>query len=223
VVARPLDDVVVALGERLSVDGPALIEDPALRAIEEELRERLSDAGEDAPFPVDFNASVALARVCWIATRGLGARTIVETGVAAGFTTSVILAALEAEGGGVLHSVDVPPQGVDPNDVGWLVPDRLRHRWTLHRGRSRRVLPRLLRELAALDVFVHDGLHTEATMRWELKVGGGAVRPGGVAALDDAERNPAFAEWADGGKAAWWALSETEFAGHHFGVAVIAG
>lgn len=221
VVPRPFDEVIHALGGALGADAGPLLEDPALRDIEGEIRDRLAERGDSAAFPVDFNASRALARACWVACRGAGARAVVETGVAAGFTTSVILAALEAEGGGVLHSVDVPPVGVDPDDVGWLVPERLRHRWILHRGRSRRVLPRLLRELPALDVFVHDGLHTEPTMRWELSTAGAAVRAGGVVLLDDAERNPAFAHWAAHAGAAWWSLSETEFPGHHFGVAVV--
>jgi predicted O-methyltransferase YrrM len=222
VVARPFDVVIGDLGAALGADGAALLEEPALHAIEDELRERLAARSDDAAFPVDFNASRALARACWVACRGTDARVVVETGVAAGLTTSVILAALEAQGGGVLHSVDIPPPGADPEEVGWLVPERLRARWTLHRGRSRRVLPQLLRDLPALDLFIHDGLHTEATMGWELCTAGGTVRPGGVVIVDDAERNPAFAEWAIRTGSAWWSLSETEFPRHYFGAAVTA-
>lgn len=222
VVARPLPEVIAGLGAALGADTDALLADPRLAEIEGELRGRLEERGDDAAYPVHYNASLALARACWLACRAAHPRVVVETGVAAGFTSSVILAALDAEGGGVLHSIDVPPDGVDPAEVGWLVPERLRARWTLHRGRSRRVLPRLLGELPAPDVFLHDGLHTEPTMRWELRTVGSAVRAGGVVLLDDAERNPAFARWAAEQQPRYWGLAETEFAGHHFGLAVTA-
>lgn len=220
--AQPFEGALASLGDALGIDAASLLTDPALEAIEAELEERMSRYGAAAPYPAQYNASRALTRACWVACRGTGARLVVETGVAAGFTTSVILAALEEQGFGALHSIDVPPAGMDPKYVGWLVPDRLRHRWTLHPGRSRRVLPHLLREQPAIDLFVHDGLHTEPTMRWELRTGGGGVRPGGVVLLDDAERNPAFAEWAMTARPAWWTLSETASPGHHFGVAVLA-
>ena len=220
VEARPFDDVLRDLGAALGVDTGALLADPALAEVERELRARIEERGDEAAYPVHFNASVALARACWVACRATRAELVIETGVAAGFTTSVILAALEEEGRGALHSIDVPPEGIDPSEVGWLVPERLRGRWTLHRERSRRVLPRLLGDLPAPDVFIHDGLHTERTMRWELETAGSAVRDGGLVLLDDAERNPAFAEWAAAGQAPYWSLVETEFGGHHFGLAL---
>jgi hypothetical protein len=198
--------------------------EPGLAAIEDELRVKIAAAGDGAPFPADWNASVALARMSWIACRGLNATTVVETGVAAGFTTSFLLAALEANGGGVLHSIDFQSADRTPEQVaqvGWLVPDRLRGQWRLNRGRSRQLLPGIVRDAAPLDVFLHDGLHTLPTMSFDLRVGGAAVKSPGAVLCDDAESNPAFANWAAKANPAYWTLVETEFAGHHFGLAVL--
>jgi hypothetical protein len=105
--------------------------------------------------------------------------------------------------------------------VGWLVPDAARHRQTLHRGRSRRVLGRLLRRLPPVGVFVHDGLHTEPTMRWELRAVTPSLAPRAAVLMDDAELNAAFADWAAESRATEWSLVQTEFPGHLCGLAVL--
>jgi hypothetical protein len=220
VVARPLDEVLARCGEMIPGDWPELWDSPELAELEGELNHRLEEAGDAAPFPADWNASRALGRTSWVACRALGTTTVVETGVAAGLTSSFILAALEANGGGTLHSIDFQRPSQDPAAVGWLVPDRLRPLWRLNRGRSRRVLPPLVRELGMIDLFIHDGLHTEPTMLFDLTVGGGAVKHPGAVLCDDAESNPAFANWAGKARPDYWSLVETEFAGHHFGLAV---
>lgn len=61
---------------------------------------------------------------------------VVETGVAMGFTTAVILAAMDENGAGTLESIDLPPLQVDATGfVGNVIPVDLRGRWTLHVGR----------------------------------------------------------------------------------------
>jgi hypothetical protein len=104
--------------------------------------------------------------------------TVVETGVCNGLSTAVFLAALNQNGTGHLYSIDYPEyadspeRGVDfwegkggavvPADEqsGWLVPDKLRDRWTLLLGKSREKLPSLLSDLKTIDLFVHDSEHS---------------------------------------------------------------
>lgn len=217
VFPRPLPSVLGRLDEHLGTEVLGLLEDPRLQELEEELAERRRSRS-DAPFPPEFNASDGLARATWALVRCLGAARVVETGVAAGHTTAYILDALDANGAGHLDSIDVPPADVDPQDVGWLVPERLRGRWTLHRRRSRRVLPGLLRR-EPTDVFLHDGFHTARTMRWELEQAGRLLRPGGAVLCDDVERNGVFASWA-ASSADVWDVVETGFPGHWFGLAL---
>lgn len=121
---------------------------------------------------------------------------VLETGVAMGFTTAVILAAMDENDAGALHSIDLPPLQVDPATfVGRVVPHELRGRWTLHVGPSRSLLPGLTRKLAPIDVFVHDSDHSypgqydEYRQVWPHLVDGGAL-------ISDDVFNPAFVDFA---------------------------
>lgn len=126
--------------------------------------------------------------------RALRPALVVETGVASGVSTSYILLALTVNGTGTLHSIDVDdPAYVPPGKaLGWVVPEWLRARWTLHRGDAREVLPHLLPRLPLLDVFIHDSLHTYDHMMFEFATAYPRIRPGGFMLADDALWNEAF-------------------------------
>ncbi len=138
----------------------------------------------------------------------------VETGVCNGVSTAFLLLALDANGAGELHSLDLPevagedyepgtfwdgkggaviPAGKEP---GWMIPARLRGRWHLHLGRSQDELPGLLERLGTIDFFMHDSEHSEACMRFEFDAAWEALRDGGVLAADDVNANSAFSDFA---------------------------
>jgi predicted O-methyltransferase YrrM len=144
------------------------------------------------------DADPALARLVWCATRHLAPETVVETGVARGITTRCILEALERNGRGRLWSIDLPPLiGAHYRaQVGAAVPERLRHRWTYIEGSSRTRLSSLLRKLGRIQLFVHDSMHTDRNLGFELAQVWPALAPGGVVVADDIERNAAFARFA---------------------------
>jgi predicted O-methyltransferase YrrM len=146
--------------------------------------------------------------------RKLRPRTAVETGVCNGVSTAFLLLALDANGDGELHSLDLPeiagedyetgtfwdgkggaviPAGRDP---GWMIPERLRDRWQLTIGRSQDELPGLLQRLGTIDFFMHDSEHSEACMRFEFEQAWDALHPGGVLAADDVTQNGAFPDFA---------------------------
>ena len=115
-----------------------------------------------------------------------------ETGVGRGVSTFAVLDALERNRRGRLISIDLPPLA-DPwySASAELVPDALRHRWEYRRGSVRRVLPEVLRSLAAggeaAAVYVADSLHTATHIQWEVDLALGALVPGGVVIIDDVE------------------------------------
>ena len=122
--------------------------------------------------------------------------TVVETGVAMGFTTAVILAALDRNQCGHLHSIDMPPMQVDARSfIGQVVPNDLRDRWSLHVGPSRVLLPGLAREVAPIDVFVHDADHTYAGQYEEFNEVWPHMAQGGSLISDDVA-NEAFLDFA---------------------------
>lgn len=125
--------------------------------------------------------------------RHLKPNKVVETGVAHGLTSRFILEALERNGFGHLWSIDLPPiEQAWREQVGMAVGDRYPHRWTLIKGSSRRRLPALLRELGEIDLFIHDSLHSERNVSFELDRAWAALRPGGAIVVDDLDANRAF-------------------------------
>jgi predicted O-methyltransferase YrrM len=131
---------------------------------------------------------------------------MVETGVFDGISSSIILQAMEDNGAGSLVSIDLPAhqpiaestdamkESVLPDncDPGWLIPEYLRHRHRLELGDSRKILPEILEKQSAIDVFLHDSLHSSEHMRFEFEIAWPCLRSGGLLLSDDATWNPAF-------------------------------
>jgi hypothetical protein len=138
-----------------------------------------------------------LAQVAWCVTRHLRPERIVETGVARGLLTRVVLEAVERNDRGRLWSIDLPPLLAQDlgEETAAAVPQDRRERWTLLRGTSRRLLPRLLADLGQIDLFIHDSSHTTRNVRFELERAWRALSPGGLALIDDVEKNAATAHF----------------------------
>jgi predicted O-methyltransferase YrrM len=138
----------------------------------------------------------------------------VETGVANGFSTAFSLLALQANGEGHLHSIDLPREvgreyeagtfyegegraGIPPgSEPGWLIPAALKERWTLILGRSQEELPPLLAGLGTIDSFMHDSEHSFDCMWFEFNTAWPHLRPGGVLLSDDVNSTEAFGRFA---------------------------
>lgn len=136
----------------------------------------------------------------YVIVRILRPNIVVETGVANGVSSAYILRAMEDNGVGKLISIDLPYPGVgsilpEGKQTGWLVPDDLRHRWTLILERSLDVLPGILKELGNIDVFLHDSDHSYNYMKAEMELAWPYVVEDGVLMADDAWQNSAFRDF----------------------------
>jgi predicted O-methyltransferase YrrM len=147
--------------------------------------------------------------------RTLRPRVAVETGVANGFSTAFLLLALRANGAGALYSIDLPREvgkeyepgtfyegtgraGIPPGAMpGWLIPDELKHPWTLVLGRSQDELPPLLARIGTIDFFMHDSEHSFDCMWFEFNEAWPRLRAGGVLVSDDVNSTPAFSRFAE--------------------------
>ncbi len=135
---------------------------------------------------------------------------VVETGVCDGYSSRFLLLAMERNGRGRLHSIDLPNQDVElvpgrsrqrdvlpgTRETGWLVPPSLRGRWQLHLGDARELLPGLFPTLGKADIFIHDSLHTYEHMMFEFQTAWPNLRDGGIMVSDDTDWNDAFADFA---------------------------
>ena len=204
--AEALRDVQARLGCVADVLG-----EPALKDIEEHTRRQLREISIEDQFTPHWAADSLLARCCYLACRLLSPDIVVETGVAYGVSSAFILKALEENGRGVLHSVDLPPLRKEADRFwGIAVPRALRGRWNLHPGTSRRVLPELLEETMMVDLFVHDSLHTRRNMRREFDEVWPYLRSGAMILADDVERNRAFGELRRREPALWRVVRDRE-------------
>jgi len=139
------------------------------------------------------DGDAALVRAIWCLVRHLKPRKVVETGVGHGVTSRCILEALARNGEGHLWSIDLPP--IDRawrKQVGMAVGDAHADRWTLIHGSTRRRLPDLLSSLGEIDLFIHDSLHSERNVRFELDQAWPVLAPNGALVVDDVDANAAF-------------------------------
>lgn len=156
------------------------------RDVPPESRARLAAGGYPGPKAKDALLYCVLTCV--------GKSAVVETGVDHGVSTTFILAAMEAVGGGHLTSIDIGAETAAGKPVGWVVPDVLTRRWTLQLGRAERLLPQFSE---GLQIFLHDSLHSEEHMTFELEWAYERLRSGGLILCDDVNENTAFSHFLD--------------------------
>lgn len=140
----------------------------------------------------------------YVITRLLRPRQVLESGVSSGLSSAHILAALNKNGRGRLHSVDLPkvqregrrragefswsiPRG---KGSGWAVPRQLMRDWDLRLGRSEDLLPTLISEIPVVDLFCHDSPWTAEHLALEFETIQPELRSGSVVVADNTDVNP---------------------------------
>lgn len=131
-------------------------------------------------------------KTMYVLCRAVRPRTVVETGVLFGSSDAHILAALAENGAGRLHALDLPGGPPGPFGYGYLIPDRLRDRWTLHEGDAGEALDDLLDRIGPVDIFLHDSDHRADHMRFEYEAAHRRLAPGGILASHDVRLSPTF-------------------------------
>lgn len=142
----------------------------------------------------------------FLIVRALRPHWFLETGVANGKSSLMILEAMALNRQGTLISVDMATlesSGSDRHkaagmDIGWLVPDRLRAGWDLRIGSSHEILPRIGDDEPRLDIFMHDSLSNYENMMFEYGEARRLVKPEGLLISDDIETCTAFSEFSAG-------------------------
>jgi predicted O-methyltransferase YrrM len=178
-----------------SVDEYGRSVDPALWdeavAVGEELRRH----GEQVltPLGIDLGGGGHYPLLYFLVRR-LKPAVVVETGVAAGYSSRAILTALAANGSGHLYSSDFPYFRMEEPEkyIGVLVEPELRDRWTLRTKGDRVNLPEILAEVDAVDLFHYDSDKPVDGRRFALDAVGPKLRPGGVVLMDDIQDNEHF-------------------------------
>jgi hypothetical protein len=140
----------------------------------------------------------SLCRALWCVLLHTRPEVVVETGVAHGVTSRVVLEAMGHNDLGHLWSIDLP----FPFDhrlhgeTAIVLTDECRPRWSYLEGSSKQRLPGLLGEVGHLEMFVHDSLHTAENTLFEMEQAASAMSAGGVMLVDDIDTHTGFATFA---------------------------
>lgn len=207
-------------------DASSIVDEAELREIQTHIGTATAalSARGGLPFPTFYNADSTLAQLAYLLCRILEPETVVETGVAYGATSAVILAALHKNRRGALHSIDLPPIGDTGSrqHIGILVPARYRQSWYLQLGASKRLLPRLLAtSIRSVGLFIHDSANNDPVQRMELATAWRRMSPCSALIVNSIQGKVAFREFVERENVGFWlAIEQREKRGHLTGVIV---
>jgi predicted O-methyltransferase YrrM len=146
----------------------------------------------------------ALYELLYFLVRYLRPANVVETGVAAGWSSRAILDAMRANDHGRLFSVDLPYSRLESmvgklhisdDQVGLMVDDELRDRWTLLVGPDREQLPVALNLAGTVDLLHYDSDKDYDGRAWALKTAEPALSPDATIVMDDIRDNSFFMDY----------------------------
>ena len=130
--------------------------------------------------------------IVFMMVRKFKPETIIETGIAHGYSAEIILMALSLNGRGRLKSIDIDQKVHIEDievDVGWVVSPSLRDRWDVMIEDSKVLLDTMTDKP---DIFIHDSLHTEDHMLFEYSWAKNHLKTNGFLISDDIDRNRAW-------------------------------
>jgi predicted O-methyltransferase YrrM len=120
-------------------------------------------------------------------------RVVVETGTYRGMSAAFILQALSDENVSGFSVTSIERNS--GNEIGMLVPERLRPHFLIQTGDVRRLIERKDALPASIDFFFHDSSHRYEHQMWEFSTFWPRVASGGFLASHDVHMNASFAEF----------------------------
>ena len=144
------------------------------------------------------DADNSLARAVWCVAVHTRPEVVIETGVAHGITSRIVLEALRRNDSGHLWSIDLPfPFDHELHaETGVAVTDACRPRWSYLEGTSKQRLPPLVNKVGPVEMFIHDSLHTARNTLFEMEQAASAGAARGVMLVDDIDSHEGFAAFA---------------------------
>ncbi len=131
---------------------------------------------------------ITYSTTCYLISRLIKPKIVVETGVSEGFSSYLILRSFESNQQGILYSIDYP---ISENfKTGWMCFDKERKNWELKLGKSKDHLSDILKKTDKIDCFFHDSEHSYSNMMYEFETAWPHIKKGGILFSDDL--TPAF-------------------------------
>ncbi len=138
-------------------------------------------------YPLNFAVENESGFLIYCIIRTIKPLHVVETGVANGHSSFIILKAMERNNLGKLFSIDIS------NNVGGLLTQNMKNRWELIVTQPKKAKFReVFKNLPKTDVFLHDSNHSFSWQKFEYKLFLSRLSKGGFILSDDINDSYAF-------------------------------
>ncbi len=135
-------------------------------------------------YPADLAVSSLAGLVLYSTIRKMKPDVVLETGVAYGYSTYMILSALNKNGRGRLISTEIKKYTFEGPKIGILLSSIDRSRWTLVVGKPQENLDKALGMVEKINIFIHDSDHSYKNMMFEYRRAYSKMK-GGLMMSDD--------------------------------------
>ncbi len=185
---------VVSVSEAFEMMGIAEQSQP----FEEQWKEQLRQAHErEKQCPVKMGGGSDLALLFHL-TESIKAQTVIETGVAYGWSSLAFLLSLKQRNNSRLISTDKPYPGAGNEQfVGCVVPSDLYDHWTIFRETDRTGLPKAISLARNIDLCHYDSDKSYDGRMWAYPLLWNILRSGGLFISDDIGDNLAFRDFCE--------------------------
>ncbi|WP_436932531.1 class I SAM-dependent methyltransferase [Halosimplex halobium] len=150
---------------------------------------------------IEEGAGGAAHDILYFYTRYLEPTTVLETGVAAGWSSRVITDGLYKNSEGKLYSNDLPyPESAlrpSEDQIGILVDDEKRDIWELSIGPDRENLPEIISSVDSIDLFHYDSDKSYGGREFALSIVRSKLHENSVIIMDDIFDNMFFKEFVE--------------------------
>ena len=151
-------------------------------------------------------------------TRYMEPDCIVETGVAAGFSSYSFLSAIKNNGRGKLYSSDFPYFRI-PNPesyIGIIVEESFKDDWILYLDGDEVNLPKIAKSVNKVDIFHYDSDKSYSGRRFAVSIINKLLSSNGVIVMDDIQDNSYFYDYVEDNNPDCWYVFQ--FQGKYVGM-----
>jgi len=149
-------------------------------------------------------------------TRYLKPDSVIETGVAAGWSSGAILSGLQKNNKGHLFSSDLPysergqqQETLKPEDIGCIVDSELSRRWTLCKEGDKKCIPSLVENIESAQLVHYDSDKSYEGRAFAVKHLIPLLKPGSLFIMDDIKDNSFFLDWVTSNNHSFTILPKT--------------
>jgi predicted O-methyltransferase YrrM len=130
-------------------------------------------------------------------TRYFKPEVIVETGVAAGYSTQAFLKAMRLNNKGMLYSSDFPYFRLEKPEqyIGILVEENLKDRWNLYIKGDKKNLPEIAAQIPRIDIFHYDSDKTYSGRLFAMSIIERLLHRDSIIIMDDIQNNSFFYDY----------------------------